>query len=78
MSTISVPFLLLITSILSTVLLMFYVLSKRPLAQLQKSFLAMLACVSIISIGVLVQDIFIKYTDVQPIYFEYFIYIFLG
>ena len=75
MSTISVPFLLLIISILSTVLLMFYVLSKRPLVQLQKSFLAMLACVSIISIGVLVQDIFIKYTDVQPIYFEYFIYI---
>ena len=54
MSTASIPFILLIISILSIVLLIFYVLSKRPLAQLQKSFLAMLMCVFVISFGVLI------------------------
>ncbi len=75
MSIINIPFLLLIVSILSITLFIFYVLSRRPLGQLQKSFLAILVCIFIISFGVLVQDIFIKYTDVSPIYFEYFIYI---
>ena len=75
MSTASIPFILLIISILSIVLLIFYVLSKRPLAQLQKSFLAMLMCVFVISFGVLIQDIFMNYTNIEPIYFEYFIYI---
>ena len=68
-------FALLIVSIISIILLIYYVLSKRPLSQLQKSFLAMLICVLIISSGVFIQDVLTYYTDIAPIYVEYFIYI---
>lgn len=68
-------FALLIVSIISIILLIFYVLSKRPLSQLQKSFLAMLVCVFIISFGVFTQDVLTLITDIEPIYIEYFIYI---
>ena len=68
-------FALLIVSIMSIILLIFYVLSKRPLSQLQKSFLAMLVCVFIISFGVFAQDVLTLLTDIPPIYVEYFIYI---
>ena len=68
-------FALLIVAIISIILLIFYVLSKRPLSQLQKSFLAMLICVFIISFGVFVQDVLMLLTDIPPIYVEYFIYI---
>ena len=71
----NIPLVLLIISTFSVVLLIFYVLSKRPLVQLQKSFLAMLTCVFIISIGVLLQDILTKIIVIDGIYFEYFIYI---
>ena len=68
-------FALLIVAIISIILLIYYVLSKRPLSQLQKSFLAMLICVLIISSGVFIQDVLTYYTDIAPIYVEYFIYI---
>ena len=68
-------FALLIVSIISIILLIFYVLSKRPLSQLQKSFLAMLVCVFIISFGVFTQDVLTIMTNIEPIYVEYFIYI---
>lgn len=73
MTTLNIPLILLIISTASIVLLIFYVLSKRPLAQLQKGFLAMLICVFIISIGVLLQDILSNM--INEMYFEYFIYI---
>ncbi len=75
MNTINLPLTCLIISTLSIVFLIFYVLSKRPLAQLQKSFLAMLICVFIISFGVSLQDILCSYYDIDPMDFEYFIYI---
>lgn len=68
-------FALLIVSIISIILLIFYVLSRRPLSQLQKSFLAMLVCVFIISFGVFTQDVLTIMTNIEPIYVEYFIYI---
>ena len=73
MTTLNVPLILLIISIASIVLLIFYILSKRPLVQLQKGFLAMLLCVSIIAIGVLLQDLLSTTNNIDPIYFEYFI-----
>ena len=75
MTILNVPLILLVVSIASIVLLIFYVLSKRPLVQLQKVFLAMLICVFIIAIGVLLQDLLSSNTSIDPIYFEYFIYI---
>lgn len=75
LSTTTESFALLIVSIISIILLIFYVFSKRPLSQLQKSFLSMLICVFIISFGVFVQDVLTLTTNIAPIYVEYFIYI---
>ena len=75
MNDVNLPLTCLIISTLSIVFLIFYVLSKRPLAQLQKSFLAMLICVFIISFGVSLQDILCSFYDIDPMDFEYFIYI---
>lgn len=75
MEIITMPFILLIFSIILCVGLAFYVFSKRPLKQLQKSFICILGCIFIISIGVLLQSIFSTNYDINPIYFEYFIYI---
>ena len=76
MRFLSLPFILLVISTLSVILLIFYIISKRPLGQLQKGFLAMLICVFIISFGVLLQDILCTiYPNLDPMDFEYFIYI---
>lgn len=71
----TIPFILLCISTLLIVLLMLYILSKRPLTQFQTSFLSMLVCVFIICIGVLLQDILCDFYNIAEIYFEYFIYI---
>ena len=75
MEVVTIPFILLILSIFLIFSLSFYVISKRPLKQLQKSFLSILTCIFIISIGVLLQSIFSTDFGVNPIYFEYFIYV---
>ena len=72
---ITIPFILLIFSIILNAGLAFYIFSKRPLKQLQKAFMCILVCLFIISIGVLLQSIFATNYNVNPIYFEYFIYI---
>lgn len=71
----TIPFILLCISTALIVLLMLYILSKRPLTQLQTSFLSMLVCVFIICFGVLLQDILCNLYNIDEIYFEYFIYI---
>lgn len=75
MSFITIPFVLLCISTVFITGLILYILSKRPFTQLQISFLLMLSCVFIICFGVLLQNIVCNNTSVEPIYFEYFIYI---
>lgn len=75
MSFITLPFILLLVSTFLIVFMAFYILSKKPLTQLQKSFLGVLVCVSIISVGVLSQSVAYNVFNISPIYFEYFIYI---
>lgn len=71
----SITFIILILSTLLIVSLAFYILSKKPLTQLQKYFLLALLCVFIICIGVLLQNIISNLLHINPLYFEYFIYI---
>lgn len=75
MNLFTIPFILLIVSTSLVVFLAFYILSKKPLIQLQKSFMGILICVLIISLGVLMQNICYNLFEFPPIYFEYFIYI---
>ena len=75
MNLFTIPFILLIISTFLVVFLAFYILSKKPLIQLQKSFMCILICVLIISLGVLLQNICYTLFEFPPIYFEYFIYI---
>lgn len=75
MNLFTIPFILLIISTSLVIFLSFYILSKKPLIQLQKSFMGILICVLIISLGVLMQNICYNLFELPPIYFEYFIYI---
>lgn len=75
MNLFTIPFILLIVSTSLVVFLAFYILSKKPKIQLQKSFMGILICVLIISLGVLMQNICYNLFEFPPIYFEYFIYI---
>lgn len=75
MNFVTLPFILLVISTFLVVCIAFYILSKRPLIQLQKAFICILICVLIISFGVLMQNICYNLFDFPPIYFEYFIYI---
>lgn len=75
MGFINLAFLSLCFSTVFIILLLFYILSHKPLTQLKKSFFLMLICVLIICIGVLLQQIFYNLCHINPIIFEYFIYI---
>lgn len=75
MNLFTIPFILLAISTFLVVCMAFYILNKRPLMQLQKSFMCILMCVLIISFGVLMQNICYNLFNLSPIYFEYFIYI---
>lgn len=75
MNLFTVPFILLTISTFLVILLDFYVLNKKTLIQLQKSFVCIIVCVLIISLGVLTQNILYTLFNASPIYFEYFIYI---
>ena len=68
-------FLLLTISTILIFLLLVYVTTHSKYSQLQQIFSCNILCVFIISFGVLLQDICSKYLNVNPIYFEYFIYI---
>lgn len=75
MDFINLPFLLLCFSTFLIVLLLFYIASKKPLNQLNKSFFYMLSCVFIICVGVLVQECLHNIYHVDAMIFENFIYI---
>ncbi len=75
MEFITVPYVLLCVSTIFITLIILYILSKKPLTQFQSSFLCMLSCVFIICVGVLLQDVLCVKLNIDPIYFEYFIYI---
>ena len=75
MEFITLPFILLVISSLLSMGLVFYVSRRRPLKQLHKALLAMVSCIMIISIGVLLQSVMSEVFGMNPIYYEYFIYI---
>ena len=75
MQLINVEFILLLISALSITLLIGNIMRKKPLKQLHKAFCSVLLCVLIICIGVIAQLICSTFWDVNPLYFENFIYI---
>ena len=75
MNLFTIPFILLVISTFLIILMAFYILNKKPLIQIQKSFIYIMICVLIICFGVLVQNTAYTLFDFKPIYFEYFIYI---
>ena len=68
-------FLLLCISTILIFLLLLYVMMHSKHSQLQQIFCCNILCVFIISFGVLLQDICSTYLNINPIYFENFIYI---
>lgn len=68
-------FLLLCISTILIFLLLLYVMMHSKHSQLQQIFCCNIFCVFIISFGVLLQDICSTYLNINPIYFENFIYI---
>lgn len=70
----NIYFLLLIFSTILIILLLMYQ-HKKSVQQLRRLFTFSLICVLIICVGVLVQSIFSTCFDINPIYFENFIYI---
>lgn len=68
-------FILLIISTLLALILLRYVLKKKPIAQIQKLLALMLSSVLIICIGLIIQKFCVTLFNVKPIYFENFIYI---
>ncbi len=75
MSSDVVQYILLIISALLTLILLRYVLKKKPVAQIQKLLALMLICVLIIYVGLIVQRVCVVGFGADAIYFENFIYI---
>ena len=72
---IDTEFILLIISTLSIILLMGNIRRKKPVSQLQNAFATVLLTVLIISVGVIAQLVCTSFFNIEPIYFENFIYI---
>ena len=72
---IDTEFILLIISTLSIILLMGKIRRKKPVSQLQNAFATILLTVLIISVGVIAQLVCTIFFNIEPIYFENFIYI---
>ncbi|MEI3402286.1 MAG: histidine kinase N-terminal 7TM domain-containing protein [Clostridia bacterium] len=72
---IDTEFILLIISTLSIILLMGKIRRKKPVSQLQNAFATVLLTVLIISVGVIAQLVCTIFFNIEPIYFENFIYI---
>ena len=68
-------FILLLLSTLSIIALFIYVARKKPFLQVQAIFSFVIICVLIISFGVIFQAVGVTYFNMEPIYFENFIYI---
>lgn len=75
MQLLNVEFILLIISIFFEIFLIYNLLKKKPLTQIQIAYTFVFACVLIMCSGVAVQYIFNIYTNINPIYFENYIYI---
>ena len=75
MKLINTEFILLIVSTLSIIVLMYTIIKRKPLSQLQHAFASVLGTVLIISIGIILQLVFTTFGNVEPIIFENFIYI---
>ncbi len=75
MQLINVEFILLLISAFSTTLLMCNIMRKKPLKQLHKAFSSVLLCVLIICVGVISQLVCSTFWNINPLYFENFIYI---
>ena len=75
MKLINTEFILLIISTLSILVLMYTIIKRKPLSQLQHAFASVLGTVLIISIGVILQLVFTTFGNVEPIILENFIYI---
>ena len=72
---INTEFILLVISTLSIILLMGNIMRKRPVSQLQNAFATVLLTVLVISVGVISQLVCSNFLNIEPIYFENFIYI---
>ena len=72
---IDTEFILLVISTLSILVLMGNIIRKRPVSQLQNAFAIVLITVLVISTGVILQLVCTSFFNVEPIYFENFIYI---
>lgn len=72
---IDTEFILLVISTLSILVLMGNIIRKRPVSQLQNAFATVLITVIVISTGVILQLVCTSFFNVEPIYFENFIYI---
>lgn len=75
MKIIDTQFILLIISTLSILVLMINIIRKRPVSQLQNAFATVLLTVLVISTGVILQFVCTDFFNVEPIYFENYIYI---
>lgn len=72
---IDTEFILLVISTLSIIVLMGNIMRKKPVSQLQNAFATILITVLVISVGVIAQLVCASLLDIEPIYFENFIYI---
>lgn len=72
---IDTEFILLVISTLSIIVLMGNIMRKKPVSQLQNAFATVLITVLVISVGVIAQLVCASLLDIEPIYFENFIYI---
>lgn len=72
---IDTEFILLVISTLSILVLLGNIMRKKPVSQLQNAFATVLITVLIISTGVILQLVCTSFFNVEPIYFENFIYI---
>lgn len=72
---IDTEFILLVISTLSILVLIGNIIRKRPVSQLQNAFATVLITVLVISTGVILQLVCTSFFNVEPIYFENFIYI---
>jgi hypothetical protein len=72
---IDTEFILLVISTLSILVLLGNIMRKKPVSQLQNAFATVLITVLIISTGVILQLFCTNFFDIEPIYFENYIYI---
>ena len=72
---IDTEFILLVISTLSIIVLMGNIMRKKPVSQLQNAFATVLITVLVISVGVIAQLVCASLLQIEPIYFENFIYI---